>query len=192
MYIQFLWCIFPSLCSSFVYPFNISRWSNWCSHCSLKDLNHSLKKLTIPQLELLGAVILSRLVNTVTSSLSCKCKSTYWVYSQQCYVYWIRYEKPWKQYVKNHLQEICHLTCKEDWRHCPAQLNPADLPTWGLEESELAVNILWWSGPQLLSPVGLHTYALIPMKVFSELCKQQTDVSHTIFVLAEDLIMRID
>ena len=78
----------------------------------------SLKKPTIPRLELLGALILSRLVNTVTSSLLLKHKITYWVDSTAV-LYWIRNERPWKQYVNSCLQEIHSLTCKQDWRHCP-------------------------------------------------------------------------
>ena len=98
-----------------------------------------LKKFTIPRLELLGALILSRLVNTVTSSLLFKHKITYWVDSTAV-LYWIRNERLWKQYVNSRLQEIHSLTCKHDWRHCSGQLNPADLPTRELKGEELAVN----------------------------------------------------
>ena len=59
-----------------------------------------LKWQTIPRLELLGAVILSRLMNNVTVSLLRSIPTFYWTDSMAT-LYWIRTTKPWKQYI-NH------------------------------------------------------------------------------------------
>jgi hypothetical protein len=37
------------------------------------------------------------------------------------------------------------------WKHIPADMNPADIPTRQLKISDLADNSLWWNGPRFLS-----------------------------------------
>ena len=109
-----------------------------------------LKTQTIPRLELLGAVILARLVSTVVKSLPCDISVTYWVDSTTV-LYWIKNERPWKQYVNHRVNEIRQLTNKNDWRFCPGQENPTDLATRGLSGEELLNNSLWWEGPEFLA-----------------------------------------
>ena len=64
-----------------------------------------MKKQSIPRLELLGALILSRLVNTVVKSLSRNIVTVYWVDSMTT-LFWIRRERQWKQYVANRVNKI--------------------------------------------------------------------------------------
>ena len=109
-----------------------------------------VKTLIIPGLELLGAVLLARLGNTVCKSLTHQYNLTYWIDSTAA-LCWITNDKPWKQYVSNRVKEICQLTNRDQWRHCPGQLNPADLPSRGLKSSDLVDNQVWWEGPQFLS-----------------------------------------
>ena len=108
-----------------------------------------VKTQTIPRLELLGATILARLVNTVKKSLSENIRIFYWVDSLTV-LCWIKHDKVWKQYVSNRVEEIKLLTNREDWRHCPGLVNPADIPSRGLSGSELATSKLWWNGPPFL------------------------------------------
>ena len=108
-----------------------------------------MKKQSIPRLELLGALILSRLVNTVVKSLSRNIVTVYWVDSMTT-LFWIRRERQWKQYVANRVKEIRQLTSRDLWRHCPGHLNPADLPSRGLSGDRLLNNTLWWEGPPFL------------------------------------------
>ena len=79
-----------------------------------------VKTLTIPRLELLGAVLLAQLGNTVSKSLTHQYNLTYWIDSTAA-LYWITDDRPWKQYVSNHVKEICQLTNQDQWRHCPGQ-----------------------------------------------------------------------
>ena len=109
--------------------------------CLLEEL--SIKRQTIPRLELLGATILARLVSTVINSLTKKIdRMVYWVDSRTV-LCWIRNEKPWKQYVRNKVDEIRQLTSKRDWRHCPGNVNPADLPSRGMTGRELVDSSIW-------------------------------------------------
>ena len=109
-----------------------------------------IKKQSIPRLELLGAVILSRLTRTVLKALPNQVnRINYWVDSRTV-LCWIKNDKHWKQYVKHRVDEIRQLTAKQDWRYCPGVQNPADLPSRGLTGNEMVDNSMWWCGPQFL------------------------------------------
>ena len=112
-----------------------------------------IKSQTIPRLELLGAVLLSKLVHSVKNILKDEFKETtidtfYWVDSLAA-LCWIRNCKPWSQYVRRRVDEILKVSDKEQWFHCPGSQNPADLPSRGKYKG-LVTNILWWAGPSFL------------------------------------------
>jgi hypothetical protein len=108
-----------------------------------------IKKQSIPRLELLGAVILARLVNTLKRSIPGHCRIFYWVDSTTV-LCWIKNDKGWKQYVSHRVEEIRRLTNRDDWRHCPGTTNPADLPSRGMSGPDLSTAQTWWNGPQFL------------------------------------------
>ena len=67
-----------------------------------------IKGQTIPCLELLGAVILARLMHSAHSALQSLHRDVrmfYWTdsYTTLC---WIRNQKPWKQYIMQRVTEI--------------------------------------------------------------------------------------
>ena len=98
-----------------------------------------IKKQSIPRLELLGAVILGRLMKNVISSLPRPLPTFYWTDSMAT-LHWIRTIKPWKQYVSHRVFEINSLSNREQGQHCPGCLNPADIPSQGMKSSKLADN----------------------------------------------------
>ena len=67
-----------------------------------------------------------------------------------CVLYWIHNNRLWKQFVNHRVQEIHKLTDKHIWRHCPGVMNLADLPSRGMNASELTNSRLWWHGPAFL------------------------------------------
>ena len=95
-----------------------------------------VKKQTIPRLELIGAILLARLVNSLTS-LEWNVEIFYWVDSITT-LHWIRNDRNWKQYVQHRVNEIRDLSSVESWRFCPGSLNPADLPSRGISAKELS------------------------------------------------------
>ncbi|GFW47169.1 integrase catalytic domain-containing protein [Trichonephila clavipes] len=80
-----------------------------------------LKAVTLPQLELLEALVAPRLSSRV-----------------------------WKQFVANRVQEISKLTDPDSWFHCSGQENPSDFLSKGLSVDTLISNNKWWNGPAFL------------------------------------------
>ena len=63
---------------------------------------------------------------------------------------WIKNERVWKQYVQHRVEEIRSLVPKNSWRHCPSELNPAGIPSFGQIAKSLSVNSMWWNGSSFL------------------------------------------
>ena len=113
-----------------------------------------LQTQTIPRLELLSALLLSRLIIGVADSLkpmlphlALRCYT-----DSQVALYWIHgIDKEWKLFVRNRVAEIRRNVFPEYWSHCPGETNPADLPSRGLTPLQLSNNKLWYSGPDWLS-----------------------------------------
>ncbi|XP_064629292.1 uncharacterized protein LOC135488580 [Lineus longissimus] len=110
-----------------------------------------VKKVSLPRLELLAAVVNTRLVKFVKESLSRNIdRVTMWTDSTVTLA-WIR--KPshvWKTFVANRVEEIQTTWEPELWRHCPGEDNPSDLLTRGLPAEDLVNREEWWSGPHWL------------------------------------------
>ena len=114
-----------------------------------------LKALTIPRLELMSALMLAKLVDSVKKALASQVKgleTRYWLDSITA-LYWIQNRGEWKQFVRHRVNEILSVANKGDWGHCPGPENPADLGSRGILASKLQGNPLWWGGPKWLSSV---------------------------------------
>ena len=113
-----------------------------------------LKSVTLPRLELLGALLCARLATFVLKALelsSSQVSVTCWTDSTIA-LGWIQGESSrWKPFVANRVREIQDLTSPSDWHHCPGVDNPADIISRGSSGSELATSLLWWKGPQWLA-----------------------------------------
>ena len=108
-----------------------------------------VKGQSIPRMELLGAVTLSRLMATILASLPEPVPALYWTDSTAT-LHWIINERPWRQYIEHRVTEIRRLSDSQLWRHCPGNLNPADIPSRGMNGEKLLVSKLWWNGPEFL------------------------------------------
>ena len=112
-----------------------------------------IKEQTIPRLELLSALLLSRLMNSVQSALSKKFnidERFYWSDSQIS-IAWIKAtNKEFKPFIENRLVEIRNLTDTHSWNYVKTNSNPADVITRFHEHVNFEENILWWKGPSFL------------------------------------------
>ena len=121
---------------------------------------------TIPRLELLSALLLAKLIVSITHAL----KSELPLSSPTCFtdstvaLFWIRgQDKEWKPFVQNRVNEIRKLTSIDCWNHCPGKDNPADVPSRGLSPLELSINVLWRNGPAWLGDVGVNEKSQLSM-----------------------------
>ena len=109
---------------------------------------------TIPRLELLSAQI--------DANVTCSLEQVLPLDEPLCFsdskvaLFWIQgINKEWKPFVQNRMIEIRKLLPVNSWRHCPGQLNPADIPSRGATLLELVGNSLWHDGPSWLR--GMET-----------------------------------
>ena len=114
----------------------------------------SLKKQTIPRMELLAALILARLTTRIKTALE-QClvirRVRCWTDSKNV-LYWIQgKDKEWKHFVNHRVVEIRQLLPTDLWAHVPGVENPADLASRGVNSLSLASNSLWWNGSTWLS-----------------------------------------
>ena len=98
---------------------------------------------TIPQLELLGALVLARLINSVLTAF----EGTPWVDSVFCWsdsqiaLWWIwGVNREFKQFAQNRVVEIRGLVKTAHWDYCPSENNPADICSRGSLASKLVAN----------------------------------------------------
>ena len=115
-----------------------------------------VSKQTIPRLQLLSALLLANLITTVTDALKDDMPTdsvTYYTDSKVS-LCWIKgVTKEWKPFVQNRVNTIRRLVPHDQWRFCPGEDNPADLPSRGVSPSDLVGSVMWRYGPQWLTEV---------------------------------------
>ena len=142
-----------------------------------------LKSQTIPRLELLSALLLARLISTITTALESElCLSDSFCFSDSMVaVYWIKgTEKVWKPFVQNRVSEIRSLLPPSQWSHCSGHDNPADLPSRGQTSERLLNSRLWMNGPEWLQTATLasHVETQMPEECRPELRMNQSLTTH--------------
>lgn len=112
-----------------------------------------LKHVTIPRLELCGAVLAAQLLRYTVSTFQDRLhidKLIAWTDSTTALA-WIRSSPHrWTTFVANRTSQIQELTSPSIWRHVPTLSNPADCASRGLYPSALINHSLWWTGPPFL------------------------------------------
>ena len=109
-------------------------------------------KFSIARLELLGALLLSRLMKVTREALIIdRSKCYFWTDSKVTF-HWIQASPTrWGQWVCNRVTEIQQHSDTIKWRHVPGELNPADIASRGSSiESFLSQSEFWLHGPQFL------------------------------------------
>ena len=110
-----------------------------------------IKRVTIPRLELCGALLLSNLLCHVQEVLSIPLSSIFGWTDSTIVLHWMSGDpRRLKTYVGNRISSIVDRVPPGQWKHVRGTENPADCASRGLFPQELKDHPLWWSGPPWL------------------------------------------
>lgn len=110
-----------------------------------------MKTVTIPRLELSGAVLSVKLVKQLRKVYGERISAVKYWCDSTIVLAWIRKSTHTLQtFVANRVALIQANSTAEDWQHVPTEQNPADYASRGLDAEELVQNPFWWNGPDWL------------------------------------------
>ena len=111
-----------------------------------------VKEVSLPCKELLGAVVVVKLLSAVISALKLPDSVRHVCWSDSCIALgWVRGDPSrWKPWVSNRVRKIQAVVDKSCWRYIPTDDNPSDLVTRGVSAEALISSELWWKGPQAM------------------------------------------
>lgn len=110
-----------------------------------------LKKLTIPKLELCGALLLVTLYKEVIKSIKLKFSQTVFWIDSEIVLHWLNTSSNnLKTFVSNRVSEIQNSTDISQWRHVRSAFNPADALSRGQLPTDFLKNETWFNGPTWL------------------------------------------
>ncbi|UYV63775.1 hypothetical protein LAZ67_2005592 [Cordylochernes scorpioides] len=111
-----------------------------------------IRRMSIPRLELCAAVLLTRLVIQIMSSLELDIESIKCWTDATIVLQWIKtLSRTLPTFVGNRVSEIQASRKIKQWRHVPSKDNPADIASRGTMGSGLRDSQLWWKGPTWLA-----------------------------------------
>ena len=112
-----------------------------------------LKKLTIPRLEFLGCLLLSKLIKEVLEGVNGRIEvdDIYcWSDSKVALCWIMGKEKSWKAWVENRVVSIRSVVGRDRWHFVKGEINPADVPTRISSNHNECFDGCWFSGPSFL------------------------------------------
>ena len=119
-----------------------------------KSRVNPIKKLTIPRLELMGLLLLSRLIIEVKQQLSSVysiAKVYVWTDSSVVFSWYFNSDKRYEIFVENRLKEIRTNLTGITLKLINSSNNPADIISRGCKLSGSNTDVLWFTGPLFLN-----------------------------------------
>lgn len=110
-----------------------------------------LKAMSIPRLELEGALLGTRLANSVSAKHSITFTSRHFWSDSQTVLGWLKSDhRRYRQFVSFRVSEILDTTDMSQWRYVPTKENVADERTKWAKIPNLTSSDRWFMGPEFL------------------------------------------
>ena len=114
--------------------------------------------LTIPKLELNGALLLSKLTVKVLKALKLKDVDVFLFTDSTDVLFWLSdHPAKWPMYIGNRCSQIHTLLPNANWKHNCTDENPADCASREVSVRQLLDLDLWWKGPRFIRINDLQT-----------------------------------
>jgi len=117
------------------------------------------KSTTIPKLELMGALLLAKLVRRVSEELSpfCNIDDCFCWVDSMVSLHWIcDVSKSYQAFVQRRVDQIRSIVPPDHWFHVDTKSNPADILSRGVSLSQLVKENLWRHGPKFISSLECY------------------------------------
>ena len=113
-----------------------------------------MKVMTVPKLELQGALLAARLKREITQALTVSVNQAFMWADSTTVLQWINSNEKQPIFVANRVCENLEYTSVDQWNHVVTKDNPADAGTRGMSAEVLQLNS-WVNGPHFLTNSSL-------------------------------------